>query len=184
MRLGALVPVCLIVTSLNAAAATTNTTTATAPAPTFTVPPGPALSFTFRKTPRPHGIITDLDSRVLAALLASMMASDFELQIRAGEPGLCETRTCSVPVTIKLPDTAPPMKIAIAVANAKGEISEVRHAECVTQQCTMRLVLERGRNTLAVGAGDQLTHTAGVSMITVDASPNVAISSKAKTEWF
>jgi len=183
-RLGALVPICLLAVALDAAAAVTNTNTPP-------VPPTPASAVTrapktiLRYHPmRPGNVVSDLDARVLAALLASTPVSDFDFTVRTGEVGLCEGHTCSVPVTIKLPDTAPPMKISIAVANAKGEISEVRHAECVTQQCTMRLVLERGRNTIAVGAGDQLSQTAGISLTTIEANPNVAISQKGKAEWF
>jgi hypothetical protein len=177
MRLGALVPVCLLAASLNAAVTTTQV-----PTPNVVRPP---QRTTLRHHPlRPGNLVTDLDARVLAALFASITASDFDFNVRTGEVGLCEGSTCSVPVTIKLPETAPPMKIAIAVANAKGEISEVRHAECVTQQCTMRLVLERGRNTIAVGAGDAISQTAGITLTTVEASPNIAISQKAKTEWF
>jgi hypothetical protein len=182
MRLGALVPVCLLVASAAAAAVTTNTTPQPAPPTTVIRPPQQSI---LRHHPlRPGHLVTDLDARVLASLLASTPASDFDVAVRTGEVGLCEGGTCSVPVTIKLPDTAPPMKIAIAVANAKGEISEVRHADCVTQQCTIRLVLERGRNTIAVGAGDQISQTAGISLTTVVASPNVSISQKGKTEWF
>ena len=170
-----LVPVCLLV-----AATVTGSTIPPVPAPVVTPAP--------QRTPVRHHtratLVTDLDARVLAALLASIPVSDFDFTVRTGEVGLCEGRTCSVPVTIKLPETAPPMKLAIAVANAKGEISEVRHADCVTQQCTIRLVLERGRNTIAVGAGDQFAQTAGVALTTVVASPNVAISEKGKAEWF
>jgi hypothetical protein len=88
-----------------------------------------------------------------------------------------------VPVTIRLPETAPPMKIAIAVSNAKGEISEVRHADCVTAQCSVELVLERGKNTIAVGASNALTQAAGVAITRVDATPGVAIA-RGRTEWF
>ncbi|HEV2722604.1 MAG TPA: hypothetical protein VG323_21455 [Thermoanaerobaculia bacterium] len=171
-----LVPVCLLV-----AATVMGSTTPPQPAPAAVPPPQRTA---VRHHPTRSTLVTDLDARVLAALLASIPVSDFDFTVRTGEVGLCEGRTCSVPVTIKLPQTAPPMKIAIAVANAKGEISEVRHADCVTQQCTIRLVLERGRNTIAVGAGDQFAQTAGVALTTVVASPNVAISEKGKAEWF
>ena len=182
MRLGALVPVCLLAASAAAAAVTGTTTPQPSPAPAVIRPP---QRMVLRHHPiRAGNLVTDLDARVLAALLASTPASDFDFTVRTGEVGLCEGRTCSVPVTIKLPETAPPMKIAIAVSNAKGEISEVRHADCVTQQCTVRLVLERGRNTIAVGAGDQLSQTAGISLTTIEANPNVAISQKGKAEWF
>ncbi|HKS22912.1 MAG TPA: hypothetical protein VJZ76_08965 [Thermoanaerobaculia bacterium] len=179
MRLGALVPVCLLAASLHAAV----TTTPPVPVPKVVHPPQRIT--TLRHHPlRPGNLVTDLDARVLAALFASIPASDFDFAVRTGEVGLCEGSTCSVPVMIKLPETAPPMKIAIAVSNAKGEISEVRHAECVTQQCTIRLVLERGRNTIAVGAGDTISQTAGITLTTVEASPNISLSQKAKTEWF
>jgi len=182
MRLGVLVPVCLFAASVSAAAAVTTTPPPQTPAPAVVRPPQRTV---LRHHPlRPGNLVTDLDARVLASLLSSTPASDFDVAVRTGEVGLCEGGTCSVPVTIKLPETAPPMKIAIAVANAKGEISEVRHADCVTQQCTIRLVLERGRNTIAVGAGDQVSQTAGISLTTVVASPNVSISQKGKTEWF
>ena len=182
MRLGALVLVCLLAASAAAAAVTGTTTPQPSTAPAVVSPPQRMI---LRHHPiRAGHLVTDLDARVLAALLASTPVSDFDFAVRTGEVGLCEGRTCSVPVTIKLPDTAPPMKIAIAVSNAKGEISEVRHADCVTQQCTIRLVLERGRNTIAVGAGDQLSQTAGISLTTVEANPNVSISAKGKTEWF
>ena len=178
MRLGALVPVCV----LAASAALGDTNAVTPPKPEPTVLRAPSI---LRARPlRPRRMVTDLDSRVLAALLAASPASDFDVALRAGEVGLCEGNTCSVAMTIKFPDTAPPMKIAIAVANAKGEISEVRHAECVTPQCTLRLVLERGRNTVAVGAGDQLSQTAGISLTTIEANPNVSITEKGKTGWF
>jgi len=180
MRLGVLVPVCLFAASVSAAAAVTTT-----PPPQTPAVVRPPQRTVLRHHPlRPGNLVTDLDARVLASLLSSTPASDFDVAVRTGEVGLCEGGTCSVPVTIKLPETAPPMKIAIAVANAKGEISEVRHADCVTQQCTIRLVLERGRNTIAVGAGDQVSQTAGISLTTVVASPNVSISQKGKTEWF
>jgi hypothetical protein len=182
MRLGNLVAVGLLAVSVSAAAAVTTTTTPKPTAPAVIPPPQRTI---LRHHPlRPGNLVTDLDARVLASLLSSTPASDFDVAVRLGEVGLCEGGTCSVPVMIKLPETAPPMKLAIAVANAKGEISEVRHAECVTQQCTIRLVLERGRNTIAVGAGDQISQTAGISLTTVFASPNVSISQKGRTEWF
>jgi hypothetical protein len=184
MRLGALVPVCLLAASVSAAAAVTVNTPATQPAPAPAVIQAPQHTVLRHHPLRPGNLVTDLDARVLASLLSSTPASDFDVSVRAGEVGLCEGGTCSVAMTIKLPDTAPPMKISIAVANAKGEISEVRHADCVTQQCTLRLVLERGRNTIAVGAGDQLSQSAGISLTTIVANPNVSISQKGRTEWF
>jgi len=180
MRFGVLVPVCLLATSTVVAATTTTTATQPTPAPTVLRLP----KTTLRHHPlRAGNLVTDLDARVLASLLASTPVSDFDFIVRTGEVGLCEGHTCSVPVTIKLPETAPPMKIAIAVANPKGEISEVRHADCVTQTCTIRLVLERGRNTIAVGAGDAISQTAGITLTTVEASPNLSMA-KGKSEWF
>lgn len=180
MRLGAFVPVCLFAASLAAAPATTTPTPAPIPVPDLTAPHS-RLSKAIHRNP---SIVSDLDSRVLAALLASTTTSDFPVTIRTGDIGLCERNTCSVAVTIKLPDTAPPMRLAIAVSNSHGELSDVKHAECVTSQCTLQLVLERGRNTIAVGAGDSISQTAGVAITSVNAVPNVTMTAGGKMEWF
>ena len=176
MRLGALVPLCLFAASLTAA------TTTNVPKPDPAIPAPSA--------PRPHAIrshhgsiVSDIDSRVLAALLATTAESDFDISVRTGEAGLCDSRTCSVPVTIKLPENAPPMRLAVAVSNGHGEISEVRHADCITSQCTLQLVLERGPNTIAVGAANGLAQTAGVAITKVDAQPAVSMTAR-RTEWF
>ena len=177
MRLGALVPVCLFAASLTAA----TTTNVPPPAPSIPAPsPRPRASL-FRHH---RSIVSDIDSRVLAALLATTSDSDFDIAIRTGESALCDARTCSVPMTIKLPENAPPMRLAFAVANAKGELSEVKHADCVTSQCVVQLVLERGRNTIAVGAANGMTQTAGVAITRIDAQPVVSMTARGRTEWF
>jgi len=179
MRLAAIGSLCVFAMTLTASAATTPTLPTPAPAipaPTPTPRPHPTLS-------HHKSIVSDIDSRVLAALLAATAASDFDVTVRTGDPGLCDSRTCSVPVTIKLPDNAPPMRLAVAVSNSKGEISEVKHADCVSAQCTVQLVLERGRNTIAVGAANALTQAAGVAITRVDAQPSVSMA-RGRTEWF
>ena len=37
----------------------------------------------------------------------------------------------------------------------------MRHSECLTSFCTVQLVLERGRNVIAVGAADAVSRGAG-----------------------
>jgi len=180
MRLSAVVPVCVLATTmLMASAATTPTLPQASPSIPAPSPSPHARSNVFRN----RSIVSDIDSRVLAALLASTAVSDFDITVRTGDPALCDSRTCSVPVTIKLPDNAPPMRLAVAVSNAKGEISEVKHADCVTSQCSVQLVLERGRNTIAVGAANALTQSAGVAITKVDAQPAVSMM-RGRTEWF
>lgn len=179
MRLSAVGPVCVLATTMLMASAATTPTLPT-PAPAIPAPtPHPHASKLFRS----HSIVSDIDSRVLAALLASTADSDFDITVRTGEPALCDSRTCSVPVTIKLPDNAPPMRLAVAVSNAKGEISEVKHADCATAHCSVQLVLERGHNTIAVGAANALTQSAGVAITKVDAQPVVSMM-RGRTEWF
>ena len=134
----------------------------------------------------PRGLrraVSDLDSRVLASLLALQSPGDFDFEVRAGD-AVCDGHTCTVSLAIKLPESLPPMRLAIAVANAKGELSEVKHADCLTSTCAVQLVLERGRNTISVGAADGLFQTAGFVLTSVVASPNLEASTRGRSEWF
>jgi len=134
----------------------------------------------------PHGLrrsVSDLDSRVLASLLALQSPGDFDFEVRAGDVS-CDGRICTVSLAVKLPESLPPMRLAIAVANAKGELSEVKHADCLTSVCTVHLVLERGRNTISVGAADGLLQTAGFVLTSVVAIPNLEASARGRSEWF
>jgi len=68
------------------------------------------------------------------------------------------------------------------VANSKGELSDVHHAECGTGNCNIALIVERGRNTVSVGAVDGVTQSSGYTTVQVNATHAVAINGK--TEWF
>ncbi len=76
-----------------------------------------------------------------------------------------------------------PVRLSFAVANAKGQLSDVLHADCGTGECTIDLIVERGRNTLSIGAVDGLAHTAGFAMLTVNAQRQ-PVAARGKTEWF
>ena len=73
--------------------------------------------------------------------------------------------------------------LSTALANAKGELSDVRHAECGTGSCTVRLVLERGKNTISIGAIDGLSQTTAYTMLSLNATRSIA-GTPGKTEWF
>ncbi len=127
--------------------------------------------------------VSDLDSRVLASLLALQSPSDFDFEVRAGDVS-CNGGTCTVTLAVKLPESLPPMRLAIAVANTRGELSEVKHADCLASTCSVQLVLERGRNTISVGAADGLLQTAGFVLTSVVASPHLEASAHRRSEWF
>jgi hypothetical protein len=185
MRLGALVPAMILVSTMAApmradhSSATTTIPTATAP----TVEHRPLIGKLRVRTPHGRRTVTDLDSRVLASLLAMQAPSDFDFEVRTGEV-TCDGATCTVPLSIKLPESLPPMRLAIAVANSRGELSEVKHAECLASVCSVQLVLERGRNTISVGAADGLLQTAGFVLTSVVATPRQEASARGRSEWF
>ena len=186
MRFGAIVPAMILVSAL---AAPTRADHSPA-APTTPASGGPAveqraLTGKLRVRP-PHALrrsISDLDSRVLASLLALQSPGDFDFEVRAGDVS-CDGRICTVSLAVKLPESLPPMRLAIAVANAKGELSEVKHADCLTSVCSVQLVLERGRNTISVGAADGLLQTAGFVLTSVVAVPNLEARARGRSEWF
>ena len=186
MRFGALVPAMILVSAF----AATSRADHSPAVPTNPPADNPALEHraaTGRlRVHAPRGLrhsVSDLDSRVLASLLALQSRGDFDFEVRAGDAS-CDGRTCTVSLAVKLPEALPPMRLAIAVANAKGELSEVKHADCLTANCTVHLVLERGRNTISVGAADGLLQTAGFVLTTVVATPNLEASTRGRSEWF
>jgi hypothetical protein len=185
MRLGAIVPAMILIGAM---------ATPTRADHSSVVPPAPApatVSVDRQPPPGklrvrvPHGRrnVADLDSRVLASLLALQSPSDFDFEVRAGDV-TCEGSTCTVSLGVKLPETLPPMRLAIAVANSRGELSEVKHADCLASLCTVHLVLDRGRNTISVGAADGLLQTAGFVLTTVVATPHLEASARGRSEWF
>ena len=127
-----------------------------------------------------RSITSDVDAQVLAHLFSATTRSDFDVAISA-VPTTCNSRTCRVAVTVRLPETTAPLRLSFAVANPKGELSDVKHADCLTSVCIVQLVLERGRNTIAVGASGGAAHAAGFATTQIEA---VVPMSARKTEWF
>jgi hypothetical protein len=185
MRYGALVPAMILVSTL-AAPTRADHSSAVPAAPTSTdaaVEQRPMMGKLRVRTPHGRRTVTDLDSRVLASLLALQSPSDFDFEVRASDVS-CNGGTCTVTLGVKLPEALPLMRLAIAVANSRGELSEVKHAECLSSNCSVQLVLERGRNTISVGAADGLMQTAGFVLTSVVASPRQQASARKRSEWF
>lgn len=186
MRLGAVVPVMILVGALAAPARADHSSAPdTTPAPGTPAILQRALAGTLRVR-APRGLrrsVSDLDSRVLASLLALQSPGDFDFEARAGDVS-CDGRICTVSLAVKLPESLPPMRLAIAVVNSKGELSEVKHADCLTSVCSVQLILERGRNTISVGATDGLLQTAGFVLTSVVAVPNLEASARGRSQWF
>src|SRR5262245_19084478 len=174
MRLGALVP-CLGFMATVAVAATTTVHSSAVSA----VPRDPVLRL--RRT-RATTIPVNVDAQVLANLFAAEVRSDFDVAVSTGTI-TCDPRTCRVVLNVRLPETTGPARLSFAVASPKGELSEVHHAECLTSLCTVQLVLERGRNVIAVGAADAVSHGSGyaTTQVLVDAPQS---AQKGKAEWF
>lgn len=183
MRVAALVP-CLLLFAATSFGAPVITTPPTPPAsqPTVaTVSPRPFSPAIRKQARRP--VTEDVDSRVLASLFAMAAHSDFEVAVRAGEI-TCDSRTCTVALLVKLPQTTAPSRLSVAVASPNGELSDVKHADCLTSLCAVHLVVERGRNTIAIGASDSLSRTAGFALTDVNARTNLPLTARGKTEWF
>ncbi len=185
MRLGTLVPAMILIGALATPSRADHATVAPpAPAPgTASIDRQPPPGKLRVRVPRGRRNVSDLDSRVLASLLALQSPGDFDFEVRASDV-TCEGSTCTVTLAVKLPETLPPMRLAIAVANSRGELSEVKHADCLSSSCTVHLVLERGRNTISVGAADGLLQTAGFVLTTVVATPHLEASTRGRSEWF
>ncbi len=135
-----------------------------------------------RRQPR-RAVTADVDSRVLASLFAMAARSDFEVAVSAGQI-TCDAHNCVVALAVQLPETVSPSRLSFAVAGPKGELSDVRHVDCLVSLCSVQLVVERGKNTIAVGALDRLSHTAGFALTDLDATTNVPLTARGKTEWF
>ena len=141
--------------------------------------PLPASSLWFRS------IGARVDNQVIANLLADvpMRASDIAVSVTAGEIARCEAQTCQVPMSVRLAGAHGLASLSFAVVNARGEISDVKHAECNSGDCLVSLILERGINTISVGVLDPLAHTMGFATTRVNATRSVA-ERGAKREWF
>ena len=132
-----------------------------------------------------RSLSAQLDNHILANLLtdAPIRRSDMPLTVVAGEITRCGSQTCNVPLTLRVSGAEGPVTLGFAVANAKGELSEVQHAACGNGACSVLLVLERGMNTVSIGVVDALTRTSAFTTLRVNANRSVA-ATPGKTEWF
>lgn len=149
----------------------------------------PSLVQAPRVAPRSHllsfsSLTAEIDSQVIANLLADLPTrrNDLPLTVVAGEITRCEAQTCSVPLTVRVGEAGGPVTLAFAVANEKGELSEVHHVECGTGSCGVSLIVEQGRNTISVGVIDAVGQATATTMLRVNAVRNIARAGK--TEWF
>ena len=184
MRLASIVPVCVVV------AASTMTATANVPASKPWLEPAKELRILQRHVSRTthilplRSIAAQLDNQVIANLLsdAPARANDLPLTVLAGEIARCESRTCQVPVNIRVEGAQGPVTLALAVANPNGQLSAVRHIECGTGDCAVSLILERGENVISVGVLDGVSQTTGFTTMHVHATRSMA--DRGKSEWF
>jgi len=183
MRLRGLVPAMILVSSLAAPMSADRSSAVPTPTVPATIEHGPTPGKLRVHSSRVRRNVSDFDSRVLASLLAMEAPSDFDFEVRAGDV-TCEGGKCTVALAVKLPDSLPPMRLAIAVANSRGELSEVKHADCLASTCNVSLVVERGRNTISVGAADGLLQTSAFVLTSVVATPHLEASTRGRSEWF
>ena len=181
MRINLSIAACLLVTLATVASADHVAPSPAPPPESLQSPPRVVRAlpfFSFRS------IAAQIDNQVVANLLAEPQArsNDLSLSIHAGEITRCESQTCRVPLTIRVADAQGPVSLAFAVANSKGELSDVQHAECGAGACTISLILERGRNTLSVGAVDAISQSSGY--LTLHVNANRSFAANGKTEWF
>ncbi len=148
------------------------------PAPPVTQSTRIVRFFAFRS------LFAQLDNHVVANLLTEspVRQSDAPLLVVTGEITRCGSETCTVPLLVRVSGAQGPVTMAIAVADAKGQLSDVRHADCGTGACNVSLVLERGRNTVSVGVIDGLSQATAYTTLRVNA--NRAVARVGKTEWF
>jgi hypothetical protein len=132
-----------------------------------------------------RSLSAQLDNHILANLLtdAPIRHSDIPLTVVAGEVTRCQSKTCAVPLTLRVSGAEGPVTLGFAVANAKGELSEVHHAACGSGSCSVSLILERGMNTVSIGVVDGLKRTSAYTTLRVNANRAVA-ATPGKTEWF
>lgn len=179
MRIGSRIPACLLATAFISATPTAYKTVAPPPAPTdYAGRPSIGRVLPFRS------LTTQVDTQVIANLLTDQPVrhNDLPLVVVTGEISRCEMQTCTVPLTVRVAGAEGPVTLAFAVANAKGELSDVHHAECGTGTCSVSLILERGRNTISVGVLDGLSQSTAFTTLRVNATRSVAQAGK--TEWF
>ncbi len=184
MRVAPRITACLIATAFASVALAAFETALPHPAP----PPTHAAVQPAACPPRVlafRSLNAQVDDHVLANLLSDvpMKQSDLPLTVVTGEITRCESQTCTVPLTLRASGAEGPVTLAFAVANARGELSEVHHAQCGSGACSVSLVLERGRNTISVGVVDVLSQTTAYTTLHVNATRAMA-GRPGKTEWF
>lgn len=185
MRFGLGIPACVVVFVASVV---------TAPA-TLTVKPAPAdlskeLGGQQHRIPHPQHFFSfrslewQVDNQVIANLLTDTPSrtSDVTVSVVAGEIARCESKTCQVPMTVRVGNASGPVALTFAVANPRGQISEVKHVECNTGSCAVSLILERGQNTVSIGVLDGIAQTTGYATKRVNAMRNVA--DRGNSEWF
>jgi hypothetical protein len=178
MRIGSRLTACLIATAFATVALAAYKTPT--PPPQLVEPSAPKgthfLAF--------RSLTSQLDNHVLANLLTEvpLRQIDTPLAVVAGEITRCGSKTCTIPLTVRVNGAEGPVVIAFATANARGELSDVRHAECGNGACNVSLVLERGKNTISVGILDALAQTTAYTTLRVDA--NRVVATAGKSEWF
>jgi hypothetical protein len=187
MRIRSLVPVCSLIASLAYAGAPAHEPTAPSTVETVLAfaAPGPRAPLPRPRTFSLRSLTAEVDARVLANLLVDTPArsNGIVVTVSAGEVNRCEGASCHVPLTVRVAESTGPVSLTFAVANAKGVLSDVQHAECGTGSCSIDLVLEKGRNTLSLGALDGVTQTSGFKLVTINAS-RPPMAGKPKIEWF
>jgi len=181
MRLGALVPCIGFLATMASAAPATEPARPVEGQNLNTPSVGREYAPLRLRRSRAATIPTNVDAQVLANLFAAEPRSDFDVAVSSGNIS-CDARRCRVAVNVRLPETTAPARLSFAVASPKGELSEVRHAECMTSICTVQLVLERGRNVIAVGAADAMTRGSGFATTQIVA--DAPMSAQRKGEWF
>jgi len=131
-----------------------------------------------------RSVASQVDNQVIANLLADVppRVNDVVVTATAGEAARCESRTCLLPMNVRVEGSQGMVTLTFAVANAKGELSEVQHAECHTGDCIVSLILERGENTISVGVVDAFAQTTGFTTLHVNATRSLA--DRGKREWF
>jgi hypothetical protein len=187
MRFGLVIPAVTLVTAM-AVAAAPPARESSSPATndvTMRVQPAPRRPAIARRAFSIRTLSSEVDAQVLANLLVDVIprSNGVVVSASAGEVNRCEDSTCHVPLTIKVAAATGPVSLTFAVANSKGVLSDVQHAECGTGACTLDLILERGRNTLSLGAVDGVAQTSGFRLMTLNATRS-RMAGKPKTEWF
>lgn len=186
MRFGLEIPACVAVFVASVV---------TAPASYLTIKPAPAdvskgLTAQQPRIPHPQRFFSfrslgwQVDNQVIANLLADAptRTNDVSVSVVAGEIARCESKTCQVPMTVRVGNALGPVALTFAVANPRGQISEVKHLECNTGSCSVSLILERGQNTVSIGVLDGIAQTTGYATKRVNAMRNVA--DRGNSEWF